>query len=81
MNPFRIDTDTQCLIFKTNIANDLEAARLNFVLERTRGVKSWNLDLEDHDHVLRINFSSVNLNQLRINLFRFKIYIKELPIW
>lgn len=81
MNPVQIDSETKCLVFKTNVADELQAARLSFVLEKTPGIKCWNLDLEDKDHVLRISFHQISINRLRINLFRFKIRIEELPIW
>jgi hypothetical protein len=81
MNPISINTDVQCLVFKTNVHDELKASRLSYILERTDGVCNWNLDMEDPDRVLRLEFSELNEKRLFVDLFRFKIQIEELPIW
>lgn len=81
MNSTKQKTRLICLIFSTNIDTDLKAARLVYVLERTQGVRDWNLDMEDCDHVLRIEFESINLDEFSEKLSFFDIEIEELPIW
>ncbi len=81
MNPTRLETEIQCLVFSTNVDNDLKAARLVYVLEKIPGIQDWNLDIEDCDHVLRIDFKSINLDKFSEKLSFFDIEIKELPIW
>lgn len=81
MNPIRLETGIQCLVFSTNVNNNLKAARLAYILERDHEIKDWNLDMEDHDHVLRIDFKSLNLDILKKQLSAFDVTIKELPIW
>lgn len=81
MNPTQSDTDLQCLVFSTNVENDLMAARLVYILEKTNGVFSWNLDMEDHDRVLKINHYQLDLSSFKEMLLVFDIEIEELPIW
>lgn len=81
MNPTKQKTGLECLVFSTNIDTDLKAARLVYVLERTEGVQDWNLDMDDCDHVLRIDFKSINLDKFDEKLTSFGIKILELPIW
>lgn len=81
MYPIRLETDLDCLVFSTNVDTDLKAARLVYILEKTRDIESWNLDMEDYDHVLRIDFKSTNIDLLERKLSYFGIMIEELPIW
>lgn len=81
MNPTQSDTDLQCLVFSTNVENDLLAARLAYILEKTKGILSWNLDMEDHDKVLRISYKQLDLPSFNKALSVFDIEIEELPIW
>ncbi|MBO6523733.1 MAG: hypothetical protein JJ971_07915 [Balneolaceae bacterium] len=81
MNPTRLKTGFQCLVFSTNIDDDLKAARLIYILEKTPGVQDWNLDIEDCDHVLRIDYQSMDLDSLLSDLSFFEISLRELPIW
>ncbi len=69
------------LVFRTNIDTDLAAARLIYVLEKTKEIESWNLDMNDCDRVLRIEFDELDHNLLIKNLSSFAIQIKEMPIW
>ncbi len=81
MNPISQKTGLKCLVFSTNIDTKLKAARLVYVLERTQEIRDWNLDMDDRDHVLRIDFKSLNISSLEKKLFSFDISIEELPIW
>ncbi len=81
MNPIQSDTCVQCLVFSTNVGNDLMAARLVYILEKTKGILSWNLDMDDHDRVLRIDYNQLNLSSFNTALSVFGIEIKEMPIW
>ncbi|MFV1883758.1 MAG: hypothetical protein ACMZ7B_04675 [Balneola sp.] len=81
MYPSLVDTDLNCLVFSTNVNSDLKAAQLEYILEKTSGIASWNLDMEDHDHVLRIDFKKINLSSFQEKLSSFDIVIEELPIW
>lgn len=81
MNPIQSDTDLQCLVFSTNVDDDLMAARLVYILEKTKGILSWNLDMEDCDHVLRINFRKLGMQSFLTALSVFGIEIEEMPIW
>lgn len=81
VNPAQSDTDLQCLVFSTNVENDLMAAQLVYILEKTNGIFSWNLDMEDHDRVLKINHYQLDLSSFKEMLSVFDIEIEELPIW
>ena len=81
MYPIRLKTELDCLVFSTNVNTDLKAARLAYVMERTYNIQSWNLDMEDCDHVLRIDFKSINVESFEERLASFGIVIEELPIW
>jgi hypothetical protein len=45
---------TDILIFKTNIDSQHDIERIAQVLEQDQRILKWNVDLEDIDHILRI---------------------------
>ncbi len=81
MNIFQQETHLECRVFKTNVENALTASRLIYVLEHSIGIKDWNLDMEDCDRVLRINYYKLHLPSFAQSLSAFGVEIEELPIW
>ncbi|MCG8373809.1 MAG: hypothetical protein MI700_09760 [Balneolales bacterium] len=81
MKVFERQSRQKCRVFKTNVGNELAASRLVYVLEHSKGIENWNLDMEDHDRVLRINYSKLHLFSFVNALSVFDIEIEELPIW
>ena len=81
MTPIQIDTNLHCLVFSTNVDDNLKAARLIYFLEHTEGVENWNLDMDDWQHVLRIDFRNAHIPELLSQLEKFDITLQEMEIW
>ena len=81
MNIFQQETHLECRVFKTNVEDRLTASRLIYILEHSDGIKDWNLDMEDCDHVLRIDFQKLSMRSFLTALSVFDIEIEEMPIW
>ncbi len=81
MNISQKESQLECRVFKTNVENNLAASRLIYVLEHSDNIKDWNLDMEDCDRVLRINYDRLTLSSFMHALSVFGIKIEELPIW
>ena len=45
---------SEILIFKTNITTDEQFATAALVLDAEPGIRKWNVDRQDVDHVLRV---------------------------
>lgn len=69
------------LVFKTNVTNNSQASKLVNVLEKMDGILNWNLDLEDWENILKIEFSELKTETLYRQLSEFDIEIEELIIW
>tara|TARA_R110000868_G_scaffold383578_7_gene650650 strand:+ start:817 stop:1062 length:246 start_codon:yes stop_codon:yes gene_type:complete len=81
MNEIKINHTTEYLVFKTNIEDNYQACRLAYVLEKTDGITDWNLDLDDWENILKIEFSYIQIDHLIQHLLQFNIEVEELPIW
>ena len=47
-------TALEVLVFKTNLHSHTDVLRITSALDQLPGVLRWNVDLQDVDHVLRI---------------------------
>lgn len=57
----REPVESRVLIFRTSVRDDRSARRLRPLLERLVGATGrWTIDLEDRDHVLRIESSTAS---------------------
>lgn len=81
INQIKTNPQLNCLVFKTNIEDKDQESRLIYVLEKIDGIIDWNLDLENWEHVLRIEYSSIQIEKLTQELSDFGIEIERLPIW
>ena len=54
----------EVLVFKTGIANSIALKRAAFVLNQLRGIARWNIDMQDDDHVLRIETSAITAEEI-----------------
>jgi hypothetical protein len=52
------------LIFKTNIQTEFDKLRIKNVLDASRKVLTWSIDMDDVDHVLRVVSDSLNPQQI-----------------
>lgn len=50
----------EVLVFKTNIATSEEAKKIGSLLSALKEVKTWNVDREDIDNVLRIESENLS---------------------
>ena len=51
-------------IFKTNIQTEFDKLRIKNVLDASRKILKWNIDMDDSDHVLRIVSDSLRPEQI-----------------
>lgn len=81
MKAVQIDTNLYCMVFRTNVDTSMKAARLSYILEHTPGIVRWNLDMEDWEHVLRLEFNQIDLPKLSSKLNQFGITFSEMDLW
>jgi hypothetical protein len=48
------------LIFKTNIETDQDLATIAHIFKLAPGIKKWNVDRQDVDHVLRVEGDQID---------------------
>ena len=66
------------LIFKTDIANRWHSAALHPILNQVPGIIKYSVDVEDIDHVLRIETQNVKAPQIKNMLTQAGYYCEEM---
>ena len=69
---------SEILVFRTNITLPFDERKLAF-LNKVQGVKSWNIDLQDIDHVLRIESDDVSASETIYLMNKAGFLCEELP--
>lgn len=74
------DTASEILVFKTNIDNAEAAGRAGTLLTGATEVLRWNIDVQDIDHVLRVECTDALLPQAVIEVLNAAGFqCEELP--
>jgi hypothetical protein len=58
------ETFAELLIFKTNIVDRTGVERLKSLFSGMPGIKNWNVDVQDIDHVLRIEARDIGPDEI-----------------
>lgn len=67
------------LVFKTSVRKQKEVKRLKPLLNALTGGKDcWNFDLEDCDHILRVESDSLHVWQVVRSLDQMNFFCEEL---
>ena len=67
------------LVFKTSVRKNKEVKRLKPVLNAlTKGKDRWNFDLEDCDHILRIESDVLSAGEVVRSLNQVNVFCEEL---
>ena len=66
------------LIFKTDIANRYHYSNASQVLQNIPGILKWTVDMDDVDHVLRIETQQLQPYHIEESLAQAGYYCKEL---
>ncbi len=66
------------LIFKTNLENPELINRAGPLLQNIRGIKRWNVDMQDCDNVLRIESTELSPRSVEDILQNAGYYCEEL---
>jgi len=66
------------LIFKTNLENPELINRAGPLLQNIRGIKRWNVDMNDCDNVLRIESTELSPRSVENILQNAGYYCEEL---
>ena len=69
---------SEILVFKTNINYPFDERKLAF-LNSIHGVKTWNIDLQDIDRVLRIEAEDVSPSEIIHSMNAAGFLCEELP--
>jgi hypothetical protein len=69
---------SEILVFKTNILHTGDERKLAF-LSSVPGVKTWNIDLQDVDHVLRVETEDVSPSEIVQAMNDAGFVCEELP--
>ena len=78
MYPFA-NTISEILVFRTNIIHESDEQKLTSVLNSIPGIRKWNIDRQDIDHVLRIESDEVNPTEVISTLKKAGYACEELP--
>lgn len=66
------------LVFKTNLTKPALVNRIQPVMHKIPGIKRWNVDLQDCDHVLRIEGKEISARTIETVLQEAGIFCEEL---
>jgi hypothetical protein len=66
------------LIFKTNLENPELINRVQPLIQNIRGIKRWNVDMQDCDNVLRIEAIELSPRSVEAILQSAGYYCEEL---
>lgn len=70
-----------CLVFRTSVQDRYGLSRLSRALDNWQNVKSWSIDLDDWEKVLRIECVDLNPLQIKLTLCKLDIHAQQMPIW
>jgi hypothetical protein len=73
------ETLSEILVFKTNITNGTEVNRLADLLSLYTHVIKWNIDVQDVDHVLRVEADGLRSSTIIELLQTAGFECEELP--
>ena len=65
-------------VFKTNISSDEDVSVIKTILNRHTAVKSWNVDREDVDRVLRVKSDTLKEEEIIHLITQFGFICREL---
>jgi len=68
----------EILVFKTNVEDKTHLRRLFKLFRTLQGVLNWNVDLHDHDKVLRMETVAVSPRAIETALQQAGYFCKEL---
>jgi hypothetical protein len=66
-------------VFKTNIIDEDDLARIAFILDEDARVLQWNVDRDDVDHVLRVQTDQLDCKQIEDLIKSTGFHCEELP--
>jgi hypothetical protein len=67
------------LIFRTDVREESDMTRLDFILSRDTRIQAWNVDREDVDHVLRIRSEELCADDVVKIICQAGFFCEELP--
>ena len=73
------DTNSQFLVFKTNIHTKMDVTRLSPLLEADERIVEWNVDFSDIDKVLRIGSNELRPQEVIAMISHAGYACEELP--
>jgi hypothetical protein len=70
---------SEILVFKTNLLNDSDIEKVALLLNAHSGIREWNIDQNDIDHVLRVEADQVTPGEVIMILQGAGFICEELP--
>lgn len=70
---------SRVLVFKTNIRNETDVQKITPVLQAEKHVAKWNVDLDDVDHILRIESNHPDSTRIIAQVRKAGYHCEELP--
>jgi hypothetical protein len=71
-------TPMNVLVFKTNLHSPEKVTDVSPILTHLKDIKRWNVDVQDCDHVLRIESETVSAHRIEQLLSAAGYYCEEL---
>lgn len=59
-----METNTTVLVFKTNISHKKDLKLIEPLFRSVKEISAWSVDLEDHDKVLRLESSRIDIETI-----------------
>jgi hypothetical protein len=59
-----METNTTVLVFKTNISHKKDLKLIEPLFRNVKEISAWSVDLEDHDKVLRLESSTIDIETI-----------------
>lgn len=72
------ENETNVLILKSNIKTKRDVARVNQVFSQINSIKRWSVDLDDWEHVLKVESAIFSCDNIAVILERFGYQCSEL---
>jgi len=55
----------EILVFKTNVRYKKNVEQVRYLFDNCRGIRKWNIDLQDTDKVLRVEAEKISAAEIQ----------------
>jgi hypothetical protein len=74
-----MSSESEILIFKTNLVDSADVDKVSALLNHHESIRRWNVDVQDIDHVLRVEGQSLDPELIIQTVTSIGYNCEELP--